>query len=194
MAIQGTILDSCTELQKFIILSVHAEDDPIPDRTRLQHIMFMESEISDSIREQARYTFQGFGVYSQAVDKELDRLIGMGIISEGGDGIEATEAGRRVGRALRKNEDKHDMFSLCLRKNDLNAITDDELSSFFCLEFPEYAAKFSRCEELKPHFKDHLFSMLAKNKISSGKVAQLLNMDLVDVRKKTREMGLRLFW
>ena len=194
MAVQGTILDSCTELQKYIILSVHAEDDPIPDRTRLQHIMFLQASVTDEVREQARFTFQSFGVYSKAVDEELDRLIGMGIISEGDDGIEATEDGRKVGRALRKKEDESDMNWLFMRKRSFNGPTDDELSSFFCLEFPKYAAKFSRYKELKPHFEDHIFSMLAKGRISSGKVAQLLNMDLVDVRDKMREMGIRLFW
>ena len=104
MEIQGTVLESCTELQKFIIFSVHAEDDPIPDRTRLQHLMFLHARINDAVREQAQFAFQGFGVYSCSVDEELDRLIRMGIVLEGGDGIEATEEGRKDPPEKRKKE------------------------------------------------------------------------------------------
>ena len=194
MAVQGVVLESCTELQKFIILSVHAEDDPIPDRARLQHIMFLHARVTDAVREQARFAFRDFGVYSRTVDEELDRLIGMGIISEGKYGIEATEEGRKVGRALRKKENVTDMATLCGRKHALNSITDDELFSSFCLQFPEYAAKFSRYEELKPHFEDHIFSILAKYEMGPGKAASLLNKDRIYVLKKMKKMGIVTLW
>ena len=82
------------------------------------------------------------------------------------------------------------MATLGGRKRTLNSITDDELFSFFCLKFPEYAAKFSRYGELKPHFEDHIFSMLAKYEMGPGKAAYLLNKDRTYVLKKMKKMGI----
>ena len=45
-------------------------------------------------------------------------------------------------------------------------------------------------EKLKPDIEEHIFSLLAKEKFSSGKTGELINKSLYYVRDKMRDMGI----
>ena len=105
--VKEKILSDCDELQKFIILSVDANQEPIMGRVKLQKMMFMLSNIIPEVAEQGSYDADNFGPYSEAVDSELEYLENVGVLFSGWGEIATTGVGRAIAEEIAKGEDKN---------------------------------------------------------------------------------------
>ena len=189
MAAQKEVLEEINGQQRYVILAVHADDEPILGRDRLQHIVFLASREVDAVGKLFKFTSGDSGPYSEAVDKEFDRAVRAGIIADRDGGIEIAAGGRKTARALRRQEDEFDMLGIIVPKRTLTDITPDQSLSYIYSAYPEMA-KGPKYEELKPHIEDHVFSLLAMGKINSQDARKFLGKDIAYVVAKMKELGI----
>ena len=94
------------ELQKYVILLAHANDEPIRYSLKLHSMMFFLTRVVDGIKRQTMHDAGTCGPRSKEVDAAIRYLEGIGLLA-GSDGeIEITEEGNDVAKDLVKNEDK----------------------------------------------------------------------------------------
>ena len=178
------------ELQKYIILLAHANDEPINGRIKLQSVMFLLSDIIDKVKEQGRYGAYKRGPYSEEVDKAFRYLEEIGTLSNSDDKLAVTEEGRDVAKEIMKSEDKDTLRMLEDYKKFLHDLTDEEVLTYIYSAYPATSKESAEYEKLKPHMEDRIFSLLEKEKISSQRAAELLHKTQTHVIKKMNKMGM----
>ena len=190
MGVKEKILSDCDELQKFIILSVDANQEPIMGRVKLQKMMFMLSNIIPEVAEQGSYDADNFGPYSEAVDSELEYLENVGVLFSGWGEIATTGVGRAIAEEIAKGEDKNMLSVLRNYKDFLNDLPSKELLAYIYSAYPDMTSESTVVEELKPNIERHLLSLVRKQKISSQRVAELLNLPHNYIIKRMNESGM----
>lgn len=190
MGVKEKILEDCDELQKFIILSVDANREPIRGRIKLQKMMFMLSNIIPEVAEQGSYDADNFGPYSEVVNSELEYLENVGVLLSGRSEIATTDVGREIAEDLARGEDKDRLSVLRSYKDFLNDLPSKELLAYIYSAHPDMTSESMVVEEIKPDMERHLLSLVRKQKISSQRAAELLNMPHNYIIKRMNEIGM----
>ena len=166
------ILSYSDDVHKLAIMLAHACDDiPVQDSMKLQNLMFMLSSTYEKEDE------MGFrpgtdGPYSDIVEKEVRRLCDRGILSIEDGETQLTAAGRAIAERLAEKEP--DVFGRIGRYKEMfNDMDADEILTYVCRSHPSKVPR-SLVDRLEPDVEKHVLSMLRKEKISSGKAADLL--------------------
>ena len=160
------------DVHELAIMLAHACDDiPVQDSMKLQNLMFMLSNTYEKDDE------MGFrpgtdGPYSDIVEKEVRHLGDRGILSIENGETQLTGAGRAI--AERLAEKKPDVFGRIGRYKEMfNDMDADEILTYVCRSHPSKVPR-ALVDRLEPDVEKHVLSMLRKEKISSGKAAELL--------------------
>ena len=190
MGVKEKILSDCDELQKFIILSVDANQEPIMGRVKLQKMIFMLSNIVPEVAEQSSYDADNFGPYSEVVDSELEYLENVGVLLSGRGEIATTGVGRVIAKELVKGEDESVLSVLCDYKDFLNDLPSKELLAYIYSAYPDMTSESTVLEEIKPNMERYLLSLVRKQKISSQRAAELLNLPHNSIIKRMNKSGM----
>lgn len=173
-------------LRKIIVLLCHAGGgEPVRGKARMQKLAFMLSR---------RYGCQetGFepgarGPYSKIVEEETRYLEEQGILSSDGR-MEITETGRKAAEAIAKRESG--MLKIVERYKEMfNDMSEDEILAYVCATYPDMAKSSAAYDSVKSHMERHVMSMLRRQKITSGKAAEMLGEGRECVMKKAARSG-----
>ena len=176
----GTVIDKAEprilsygdDPRKLAIMLAHACDgSPVQDSMKLQNLMFMLSS-TDENEEKMEFHPGTDGPYSDIVEEEVRRLCDRGILSVENGETQITAAGRTV--AERIAEEEPDAFETIARYKEMfNDMDADEILTYVCRSHPSKVPR-ALVDRLEPDVEKHVLSMLRKEKISSGKAAELL--------------------
>ena len=164
MGIKEKVLEDGEELQKFIILLVNANDEPIRGGLKLQKMMFLLSDKINEIKEQSSYDADSYGPYSEVIDEELNYLEQIGVLSSCNGEITITKEGREIAKEMKKNMNPNIITALSEYKKFLNDLPTKELLAYVYSAYPDMVKE---SENLKPDMEYHLFSLIKKQKISA---------------------------
>ena len=189
-----------SELEKYILLLVYTDDKPVYGRKKLQFIMYMLGDPYPEIREWCNYTIQDDGPYSKILDDTLENLVQLDLLVERDDTIQLTKQSTEYAKIIADEKggilEVQNIFDIKMpyvfseHKDIVNDVTLPEMLSFMYCEYPEMRQGSKTYEKLKPDIEEHIFSLLAKEKFSSGKTGELINKSLYYVRDKMRDMGI----
>ena len=113
------------------------------------------------------------GPYSKMVEEETRRLEEQGILASDGR-MEITETGRKAAEAIANRESG--MLEIVERcKEMFNDMSEDEILAYVCATYPDMAKRSTAYDSVKSGMERHAMSMLRKQKIASGKAAEMLD-------------------
>ncbi len=199
MAIDTATLE-ISELEKYILLLVYVDDEPIYGRQKLQVLMYMIGDVYPEIREWCDFTIKDDGPYSVSLDDTLGRLVDMDMLVEKNNTIQLTK--HSIEYAIMIGEEKggfpefEDAFNPTMgwvfhnHKDIINDVTIPEMLSFMYCEYPDMTKGSKTYEKLKPDIEEHIFSIIAKEKISGGRGGELLGETAYDMQRKLLDRGL----
>ena len=187
MGIKEKILEDGDELHKFIILLANANGESIKGRTKLQKMMYLLSDKIEEIKEQSSYDADNYGPYSEVVDEEEQYLEQIGVLTSSPGEIALTETGKEIAQELSKHEDEKTLKVLNEYKKFLNDMTGNELLAYIYSAYPDMTEESVEYENLKPNIENYILSLIRKQKISSQRVAELLDRSQDYIIKKMKD-------
>ena len=189
-----------SELEKYILLLVYIDDEPVYGRKKLQFMMYALGAPYPEIREWCNYTIQDDGPYSKILDDTLEQLVQLDLLVEMDNTIQLTEQSTEYAKIIADEKggilEVQNIFDIKMPwvfhnyKSTINDITIPEMLSLMYCDYPEMRQGSKTYEKLKPDIEENIFSLLAKEKFSSGRAAGLLDKSLYYVRDKMRDMGI----
>ncbi len=199
MATENRILE-LDEIEEYILLLVNVDAQPIQGRQKLQVLMYMLGDPYEEIREMCNFTINDNGPYSTVLDDSLDHLVQTGMLAESDDAIQLTEKSVAYAKEIVDKKDKilkfPGMFNITMpdvfieHKSGINDITVPEMLSFMYCLYPDMRKGSATYEKIKPDIKEHLFSLLAKEKLSLARFAGFLDMPIHLAMKEAGKRGL----
>ncbi len=183
-------IDNCDELQKFIILSVHVNGEPIRGRTKIQKILFLLSDVIQDIKDQSSYEADNYGPYSEVVNSELEYLEQIGVLLCGNAEISTTNVGSEIAEELAKTEDKDTMVLLSDYKAFLNDLPTNEVLAYVYSAYPDMTIESAVVDKIKPNMERYMLSLVKRQKISSQRAAELLVKPHNHVIERMNEAGM----
>ena len=190
-AVEG-ILGTCSPLRKLVVLLAAAnEGEPIRGMTRLQNIMFMLTE-EDGESYPYGYTAGGRGPRSDVVDEEVRCLEESGILRADGENISITRLGKEVADRIAGEEDRLTLIMIDNHKEMFNDLTIDELLAYMYSAYPDMAAGPPAYGLTAADRERHIMSMLKKEKITTGRAAEILGRPREEIRRLTGRMRVRM--
>lgn len=181
------VAGSLTGLQEMIVML--ANGAPVTGRAWLQMEMFVLSRIHGHLGRDARYAAGRTGPYSRVVEACLERLVGSGMAFEGAGGITLTAAGRAAAEGIMLAASGHAAESVRSIKEFINAMSADELMCYACMAYKGIVEESSERERIVAGAEDILLGMVWEDKISIGRVAELIDKSIEYVRNKLRSQG-----
>ncbi len=199
MAIESKMLE-ISEIEEYIILLVHVKDEPVQGRQKLQFLLYILGDSYEELRELCNFTIKDNGPYSTVLDTSLDRLIRLGLLVERDDSIQLAEKSTTYAKEIIDKKDKilkfPGMFDLKMsfiftkHKSTINDITIPEMLSFMYCLYPDMQKGSTTYEKLKLDIKEHLFSLLSKEKLTLARVGEFLNIPIHLMMKEAGKRGL----
>ena len=165
---------------------------PVDGRAKLQGMLFLVTYNVPEVKALLRYAPGRHGPYSEVVRDALEHLVAGGMITEGPGGISLTDRGREAGAAIRGGMDPWIMRLLDAYRDALNDLTGDELLAFMYTLFPDMAAESEDHDRIMSDLEPLVMALVKKEKISSGRAAELLGVTLDKVIDNMNRMGLQV--
>ena len=185
-------LGTCSPLRRLVVLLAAAnEGEPIRGMARLQNIMFMLTE-EDGEGHPYGYAAGDLGPRSDAVDEEIRCLVEEGILRIDGEDISITRLGKEVAGRIAGEEDRLTLIVIDDHKDMFNDLTIDELLAYMYSEYPDMGAGPPAHVLTAADRERHIMSMLKKEKITSGRAAELLGCHLEDILRRTGRLRTRM--
>ncbi len=185
MAIDTATLEN-SELEKYILLLVYVDGEPIYGRQKLQLMMYMLGDSYPEIRDWCNYTVRDDGPYSTVLDDTLKHLVQMEMLDENNDTIQLTRHSMNYARVIGEEKggfpEIEDAFNPTMvwvfhnHKHVINSVTIPEALSFLYCRYPDMTKGSTTYEKLKPNIKEYIISMYAKERFSFGRAAELLGI------------------
>ncbi len=199
MAIDTATLE-ISELEKYILLLVYVNDEPMHGRQKLHLLMYMLGDSYPEIKEWCDFTIRDDGPHSTVLEDTLKHLVHMNILVEKDDTIQLTKGNVEYAKVIAEEKSKlpeiHNAWDFDMtwvfsnHKNLINDLTIPEMLSFMYCEYPDMTKNSTTYEKLKPDIEEHIFSMIAKEKISGGRGGELLGETVYDMHDKLCDRGL----
>ncbi len=175
-----------SELEKYIILLVYVDDEPIHGRQKLQLLMYMLGDPYPEIREWCDFVIQDDGPYSTVLDTTLGRLVQMKLLVEKDDTVQLTNQHVECAKVIASEKNKilefPGLFNTTMAdvfdnyKSIINDVTIPEALSFLYCLYPDMTKDSATYKKLKPDIKEHVISMYVKKKITLGRTGELLGI------------------
>lgn len=191
--IKNKILNEREGVRKHIILAAYLNNEPIMGNTKLQKIMFLLSDVVEDVRDNCSYDTDMYGPYSEIVDYELDDLAGVGVLRHANNKIETTPMGEDIAKELVKKERREIVELLSKYKTFLNDLPVDEVLAYVYSAYPEMTDASVVIDKMRPNMENHIMSLVKKQKISSQRAAELLNISHRHAIKKIGERDIKIF-
>ncbi len=202
MAIDATTLE-ISELEKYVLLLVYVDDEPIQGKQKLQLTMYMLGDPYPELREWCDFTIRDDGPYSAVLDDTLERLVHMELLQEQDNTIQLTkhsiEYARIIGEEKGGFPEIEEAFNPTMGwvfhnyKNTINDVTIPEALSFLYCKYPHMTKGSETYEKLKPDIKENIISMYTKEKMSFGRAGELLGMPQHIIMDELAKRGLLRF-
>ena len=167
---------------------------PVDGRAKLQGMFFLVTYKVPEAGPVLRYAPGRHGPYSEVVGDALEHLVAGGMITEGPGGISLTDRGREAGAAIRGGMDPWIMRLLGAYRDALNDLTGDELLAFMYTLFPDMAAESEDHDRIMSDLEPLVMALVKKEKISSGRAAELLGVTQDKIFNNMRRMGIQIFY
>ena len=192
MDVAEGILGTCSPLRRLIVLLAAAnEGEPIRGMARLQNIMFMLTE-EDGEGYPYGYAAGDLGPRSDVVDEEIRCLVEEGILRIDGEDISITRLGKEVAGRIAGGEDRLTLIVIDNHKDMFNDLTIDEFLAYMYSEYPDMGAGPPAHVLTAADRERHIMSMLKKEKITSGRAAELLGCPREYIWRLTGRMRVRM--
>ncbi len=202
MAIDTATLE-ISELEKYILLLVYVDGEPIHGRQKLQLMMYMLGDPYTEISDWCDFTIKDDGPYGAVLNDTLEHLVQMDLLVEKNDAIQLTkhsiEYARMIGEEKGGFPKIQDAFNPAMTwifseyKRMFNDVTIPEVLSYMYCDYPDMAKGSATYEKLKPDIKENIISMYTKEKMSFGRAAELLGIPLHIMMDELAERGLLRF-
>ena len=189
-----------SELEKYILLLVYIDDEPVYGRKKLQFMMYALGAPYPEIREWCNYTIQDDGPYSQVLDDTLEQLVQLDLLIERDDTIQLTEQSTEYAKVIADEKggilEFQDPFDIKMPwvfhnyKSTINDITIPEMLSLMYCDYPEMRQGSKTYEKLKPEIEEHIFSLVAKEKFGCARAAGLLGKSIHIMMDEMGKRGL----
>lgn len=185
------ILDDGDDMHRLVIMLAYACDErPVRGKTKMQKMVYMLSRIGDKTDEMGFYPDM-HGPYSEILDGEMRYLNDLGILSVDNNKTRISDTGREVAKHLADAD--LDMFETVERYKEMfNDMSTNEVLTYVYLSCPAMTVRSPAYKELEPHMEKHVMSMLRKEKISSGKAAELLDKSREEIIDKAVKNGIQV--
>ena len=185
------VLEDSDHIHKLVIMLAHACGGiAVQGKVKMQNIAFMLSHIGDKTGEMGFYPDM-HGPYSDIVDGEIRYLNDLGILTDG-NRTRLTNTGRSVADRLADEDPR--LFKIIGRYKEMfNDMSTNEILTYVYRSYPLMVAHSAARDKLEQDAEKHIMSMLRKEKISSGKAAELLGRDRIDVIKTAVNKGIQVF-
>ena len=184
--------DDGDHVHKLVVMLAHACGGiAVQRKMKMQKNVFMLSHIGDKTGEMGFYP-DTHGPYSDIVDGEIRYLNDLGILSTDGNRTRLTNAGRAVAERLADEDPR--LFKVVERYKEMfNDMSTNEILTYVYRSYPSMATHSAARAELEQDVEKHVMSMLRKGKIRSGKAAELLGKDRMDVIETAVKKGIQVF-
>ncbi len=189
-----------SEIEEYIILLVHVDDQHMRGRQKLQFLIYMLGDPYPEIRELCDFTIKDNGPHSTVIDNSLDHLVQLSLLVEGDGAIQLTEKCAEYTKDIVAKKNKILKFPGLVNitmpdvfiehKSIINDISIPEMLSFMYCEYPYMQKGSITYKKLKPYIKDHLFSLFAKEKLSLARVGGLIGIPIHLMMKEAGNRGL----
>ena len=179
--VKGRVLEDNEDLQKFIILLIDVNDEPIRGGLKFQKMMFLVCDGIKNIYEQIDYDSDSYGPYAEMVGEELNYLNQVGVLTESKEEIALTNQGKKILKEIKKDTTPNIIKALSEYKEFLNDLTDDEILAFFYTAYPALATVVVN---LKQDIEPPILSLIKKEKISRQRACELLDKPLTYINKQ----------
>ncbi len=207
MAIESEMLEEASDLEKYLVVLLHVDNEwydlhplndsdnkpickPIRDRFKVQNTIYMLGGMYKEFLEWSRYTITDTGPFSNILEDKINHLIQINLISEDADNIQLTKKGEEYASEIIKNRPKKMLAVFARYKEFVNDMSRDELLSYLYSQYPEMTKDSVTYQNLKPDIEEHIFRLLERRKITSGKTADLLDQPLHIVMEKMKTRGI----
>lgn len=180
-------------VQKHIILTAYLNGEPLMGTRKLQHIIFLLSDVVRELKDECRYDAGTYGPHSEIVAYKLDDLIETGVLCCAHNKIETTLMGEDIAKELLTREPRRIIDLLSEYKTFLNDLTADESFAYVYSAYPSMVSASIKIDELKSNMENHIMSLVQKQKISAQRAAELLQISYRLALKKAGERGIRIF-
>ncbi|MDA7945640.1 MAG: hypothetical protein MPI93_09200 [Nitrosopumilus sp.] len=164
---------------------------PVDGRAKLRGIFFLLADDVPGIRGQLGYSE---GMDGRVADRALEHLRDAGMASEGPGGISITGRGREAAGGITGMIDGRIMRLLGEYRELLGGMTDREMLAFIYAMFPAMASGSPGYADIKPDMEHLIMSLVEKEKISSGRAAELLGVTQDKIFNNMRRMGIQIFY
>ena len=146
MTTESKILE-ISELEKYILLLVYIDDEPVYGRKKLQFMMYALGTPYPEIREWCNYTIQDDGPYSKILDDTLENLVQLDLLVERDDTIQLTKQSTEYAKIIADEKggilEVQNIFDIKMpyvfseHKDIVNDVTLPEMLSFMYCEYPD---------------------------------------------------------
>ena len=101
--------------------------------------------------------------------------------------------GENIAKEIARKEKKEIVDLLSTYKEFLNDLSDDEALAYVCSAYPAMITASIIIDKMKPAMESHIISLVKKQKISSQRASELLNISYRDAVKKLGEKNIEIF-
>ena len=173
--IKKAVLADAGVVQRHLVLLADAGGGaPVRGMGRLQIMMFMASKADAELGGECGFRPGDAGPYNEIVGGELEHLAAVGVLRMSGGGIAVTRAGRRIAKEMSRTSGANTLLTLRTLKSFFNDLPAREAIGYACTAHPEMAAGSAEYEKLRPDIEKILLALIRKEKITSGRAAELL--------------------
>lgn len=172
-------ISDLSELQKYIILLLFVNNkESIKGNTWFQKELFLIAKNIKQIGEEASFTSDMYGPYSENATDQLDELELDEIIEKEGNKITISNFGVKVAKKIESEISKDNLNMISEFKILLNDLNNDEVLALIYFTFPDYTEESLIINEIKQKRKEIAIRLYKKEKVSLQKASEIAGMPL----------------
>ena len=168
------ILEDLSELKAYIIILLNANNkEAIKGKTWFQKELFLVAKNIKEVEEDASFTPDMFGPFSENAQEQLEELELDKVVIEDGAKVCLSELGSQIAQKLEQKIPKQKLNMISEFKSLLNDLTDEEVLTLIYFTFPEFTEESLVAAKIKKNRKRVAIKLYEKNKISLQKAAEI---------------------
>jgi hypothetical protein len=168
------IIEDMSELQKYIVLLLSSNNkESIKGNTWFQKELFLIAENIKEVGEEASFTSDFYGPFSENAKEQLDELELDEIVCKDGNKMFLSKLGSQVAQKIEQKTPKQRIEMISEFKGLLNDLNDDEVLTFIYFTFPGFSEESLVLEKIKKNRKQVALKLYKKEKISIQRAAEI---------------------
>lgn len=173
------ILEDMSELQKYIVLLLNANDNSlIKGNSWFQKELFLIAKNVPEVEEEASFDSDMYGPWSENAKEQLDELEMDDVVSKKGKKMWLSELGVKIATELIKKVPNDRLVMISEFKVLLNDLNDSELLTLIYFTFPEFTEESLIKDEIDENRGSTAVKLYRKGKISLQRASEIAGESL----------------